>query len=102
MIKNVACLLYIIGFIYEVRANKASTKVEKQLVQKQENDKIYVELKEIKNEDQNDLINTVSKSHNLTDCKSKIFFGLIKLPKFYFGSFLAFLIFLKNLKYNLQ
>ena len=76
LIKNVACLLYIIGFIYEVRANKASTKVEKQLVQKQENDKIYVELKEIKNEDQNDLINTVSKSHNLTDCKSKIFFGL--------------------------
>ena len=76
LIKNIICCFYIIGFLYELKVNKSSTKVEKMLVQTKENNQIYIELMEKKNKDNNDLINTVTKSHNLNDWKRKLLFWI--------------------------
>ena len=76
LIKNIICSFYIIGFIYEVKLNKSASKIETMMVQKQENNQILVELQEVKKKDQNDLINTVNKSHNLSDLRSKILFWI--------------------------
>ena len=76
LIKNIICCFYIIGFIYELKINKTSTQAEKLLVQKKENNQIYIELQEKKNGNNNDLINTVNKSHNLGDWKRKLLFWI--------------------------
>ena len=77
LIKNIVCSLYIIGFILELRANKSlSTRVESFLIQKEENNKIYIELKQMNKTDKNYLLNTVNKSHNLVDWKHKILFWI--------------------------
>ena len=76
LIKNIICSFYIIGFIYELKLNISPSKSELFVVQKQEKDKVLIALQEIKNDENNDLINTVNKSHNLDDLKSKILFWL--------------------------
>jgi hypothetical protein len=76
LIKNIICSFYIIGFIYELKLNISPSKSELFVVQKKEKDKVLIALQEIKNDENNDLINTVNKSHNLDDLKSKILFWL--------------------------
>ena len=76
LIKNIVCSLFIIGFILELRANKyKSSEEESYLIQKQESNQIFIEVKKMK-KDINYLLNTVYKSHNLVDKKHKILFWI--------------------------
>ena len=78
LIKNIICSLFILVFILELKINKSSSSSgsESFLVQIQKDNQLILELKKIKKKDKNYLLNTVNKSHNLSNWKLKILFWM--------------------------
>ena len=78
LIKNIICSLFILVFILELKINKSSSssRSESFLVQIQKDNQLILELKKIKKKDNNYLLNTVNKSHNLSNWKLKILFWM--------------------------
>lgn len=74
LIKNILSLLFIIGFIIENRRNKSPSKNEKELVKTQKCSILIVELKE-KKSDNNSILKSLDKIHQLTDTREKFYFG---------------------------